>query len=67
VQAVEKYKQLHPDLVTMDIVMPDMGGIDAVREICKFDPKARDPHVQRDGSAGARRRGDSGRREGLSS
>jgi len=41
VQAVEKYKQLHPDLVTMDIVMPDMGGIDAVREICKFDPKAR--------------------------
>ena len=34
VQAVEKYKQLRPDLVTMDIVMPDMGGIDAVREIC---------------------------------
>ena len=30
-QAVEKYKQLKPDLVTMDIVMPDMGGIDAVR------------------------------------
>ncbi len=41
VQAVEKYKQLRPDLVTMDIVMPDMGGIDAVREITKFDPKAR--------------------------
>ena len=32
-QAVEKYKELKPDLVTMDIVMPDMGGIDAVREI----------------------------------
>ena len=32
-QAVERYKQLRPDLVTMDIVMPDMGGIDAVREI----------------------------------
>src|SRR3954466_4753614 len=41
VQAVEKYKQLRPDLVTMDIVMPDMGGIDAVREITKFDPQAR--------------------------
>src|SRR5678816_456059 len=41
VQAVEKYKQLRPDLVTMDIVMPDMGGIDAVREITKFDPNAR--------------------------
>ncbi len=41
VQAVEKYKQLKPDLVTMDIVMPDMGGIDAVREIVKFDGQAR--------------------------
>jgi two-component system, chemotaxis family, chemotaxis protein CheY len=40
-QAVEKYQQLRPDLVTMDIVMPDMGGIDAVREICKMDPHAR--------------------------
>ena len=41
IQAVEKYKQLKPDLVTMDIVMPDMGGIDAVREITKFDPNAK--------------------------
>ena len=40
-QAVEKYKQLRPDLVTMDIVMPDMGGIDAVREITKFYPNAK--------------------------
>ena len=40
-QAVEKYKDLKPDLVTMDIVMPDMGGIDAVREICKHDPNAK--------------------------
>ncbi len=41
VQAVEKYRQLKPDLVTMDIVMPDMSGIDAVREIIKDDPNAR--------------------------
>ena len=40
-QAIEKYRQLKPDLVTMDIVMPDMGGIDAVREITKFDPGAK--------------------------
>ncbi len=32
-KAVAKYKELRPDLVTMDIVMPDMGGIEAVREI----------------------------------
>ena len=40
-QAVERYRALKPDLVTMDIVMPDMSGIDAVREICKSDPEAR--------------------------
>jgi two-component system chemotaxis response regulator CheY len=41
VQAIERYKALRPDLVTMDIVMPDMGGIDAVREITSFDANAK--------------------------
>jgi len=40
-QAVDKYRALRPDLVTMDIVMPDMGGIDAVREITRDDPGAK--------------------------
>ena len=40
-QAIERYGQLKPDLVTMDIVMPDMGGIDAEREIVKGDPNAK--------------------------
>ncbi len=40
-QAVERYRELRPDMVTMDIVMPDMGGIDAVREIVKADPDAK--------------------------
>jgi two-component system chemotaxis response regulator CheY len=40
-QAVAMFKELKPDLVTMDIVMPDMSGIDAVREICSVDPDAR--------------------------
>src|SRR3954453_24006820 len=40
-QAVEKFRQLKPDLVTMDIVMPHMGGIEAVREIFKSDPDAK--------------------------
>jgi len=41
VQAIERYRSLHPDLVTMDIVMPDMGGIDAVRQIVKEDANAK--------------------------
>ncbi len=40
-QAVERYRELRPNMVTMDIVMPDMGGIDAVREIVKIDPDAK--------------------------
>ena len=40
-EAVARYRELKPDLVTMDIVMPDMGGIDAVRAIMKDDPQAR--------------------------
>ena len=40
-QAVEQYMALRPDLVTMDIIMPEMGGIEAVRAITNFDPQAR--------------------------
>ncbi|MGI5911158.1 MAG: response regulator [Syntrophomonadaceae bacterium] len=39
--AVEKYKDLKPDLVTMDITMPEMDGIAAVREIKAIDSSAR--------------------------
>ena len=39
-EAVEKYNELHPDLVTMDIVMPFKSGIEAVREILKSDAGA---------------------------
>lgn len=41
VEAIQLYKDLRPDLVTMDIVMPDMGGIDAVRAIIEEDPDAK--------------------------
>jgi two-component system chemotaxis response regulator CheY len=40
-EAVEKYRLLRPDLVTMDIVMREIGGVDAVRAIREFDAKAR--------------------------
>ncbi|MCI0434323.1 MAG: response regulator [Gemmatimonadetes bacterium] len=39
-EAVRMYQELKPDLVTMDIIMPDMGGIDAVREIIRTYPDA---------------------------
>lgn len=39
-EAVDKYKELRPDLVTMDIVMPFKSGIEATREIVAFDAQA---------------------------
>ena len=39
--AINKYKELRPDVVTMDITMPEMDGIVAVKEIRKIDPQAR--------------------------
>ena len=39
--AVEKYKELSPDLVTMDITMPEKDGISALKEIKEVDPDAK--------------------------
>ena len=39
-KAIEMYKTLKPEIVTMDITMPDMDGLEALSEIIKFDPKA---------------------------
>jgi two-component system chemotaxis response regulator CheY len=40
-KAIEKYKELNPDLVIMDITMPEVDGIQAVKEIKKIDNNAR--------------------------
>ena len=39
-KAVEKYNELHPDLVLMDITMPEMDGIAALKKIKSMDPSA---------------------------
>jgi two-component system chemotaxis response regulator CheY len=41
VEAVRSYRELRPDLTTMDIVMPKMDGIAALKEIVQFDPLAK--------------------------
>ena len=41
VEVVEKYKELHPDIVMMDIVMPKRSGIDAVKIIVEMSPQAK--------------------------
>ena len=39
--ALQKYKELAPDLVTMDITMPEMDGVDTVKAIIEYDPDAK--------------------------
>jgi len=39
-KALSLYKELKPDLVTMDIIMPGAGGIEAIRHILKEDSEA---------------------------
>lgn len=39
-EAVAKYKELHPDLLTLDITMPLQDGISALRDIITEDPAA---------------------------
>lgn len=40
-EAVKLYSEHKPDLVTMDITMPEMDGIESVKEIRKLDPNAK--------------------------
>lgn len=40
-EGIEMFKEFHPDIVTMDITMPVLDGIDAVSEIKKEDPRAK--------------------------
>jgi two-component system chemotaxis response regulator CheY len=41
IEAIDQYGKLKPDLVTMDITMPEMEGIEALKRIKTDDPKAK--------------------------
>lgn len=38
--AITKFQELNPDIVTMDITMPELNGLDALKAIIKINPKA---------------------------
>lgn len=40
-EAVELYKDLNPDIVTMDLTMPGIGGLNALKKLKEIDPEAR--------------------------
>lgn len=41
IEAIAVYKEFQPDMVLMDITMPDMDGLAALKEIKKIDPGAK--------------------------
>ena len=40
-EGIEKYKELHPDITTMDITMPELDGIEALKQIIEYDSDAK--------------------------
>jgi len=40
-EAIVKYRLVKPDIVTMDITMPDMDGIEAIKQLKKIDPQVK--------------------------
>ncbi len=39
-EAIEMFKRFRPEIVMMDVIMPDMDGVEATKEIVKIDPNA---------------------------
>jgi two-component system, chemotaxis family, chemotaxis protein CheY len=40
-EAIQRYRELHPDVVTLDLVMPEYDGLHALLGIMDFDPEAK--------------------------
>lgn len=40
-EAIKKYKEFNPDIVLLDIIMPKVNGLTALKEIQQYDPKAK--------------------------
>lgn len=40
-EGISLYKSHHPDLITMDLTMPNKSGLEAIKEIIAFDPNAK--------------------------
>ena len=40
-EAVDRFRELRPELTTLDITMPEKDGLTALREILSFDPSAK--------------------------
>jgi two-component system chemotaxis response regulator CheY len=51
-EAIQKYRELRPDVVTMDIMMPNTDGLQALKQILADDPEARVVIVSAMGHAG---------------
>lgn len=41
IEALQRYKEIKPDIVTMDITMPEMNGLEALKAIIEFDSNAK--------------------------
>lgn len=37
-EAIDKFNELHPDVITMDLTMPEMDGLDCIQRLIEIDP-----------------------------
>jgi DNA-binding NarL/FixJ family response regulator len=40
-EAIQKAQELRPDVILMDIELPNLNGIEAARQICELEPKSK--------------------------